>query len=290
MYRKIENISVVYHNKDIDGITSGALLKQAYPHAKLHGYDHSEPINFELEETVIFADIGFKIDQMYNLSKSHNIIWIDHHVSSYDKYKKKVKEVGYEFCEIIYDNTHAACVNVFNWLYPDKYIPTALQLISDYDIHKNFRSEEWYEETLPFQFGMRAICNTVDTFPIDELFNEEFMYALIDKGNTIVYYQNTVNELACRKNSFDIEFHGYRAVCLNIADGNLDTFKSVYNQDDYDMVMTFYFDGGKWHIYMYTDKDDVNCSEIAVANGGGGHIKAAGFEIHNINWLLDLKK
>ena len=80
------DISIVYHNKDFDGICSGALLKDYFPKASLHGYDHNMPIDFELKKNIIFADIGFKIDKMYELSKEHNIIWIDHHVSKYNEY------------------------------------------------------------------------------------------------------------------------------------------------------------------------------------------------------------
>lgn len=284
--REIKNLLIIFHSKDLDGITSGALLKQAYPNARLQGYDHSEPIDFEMAENVIFADIGFKIDQMYELSKTSNIIWIDHHISALNKYKEMVEEKGHEFCEIHFNQSQAACANVFNWLYPDTKIPLGLQLLSDFDIHKNFRSKEWYKVVLPFQFGMRSICNSVDTYPMDIFTDDDYVYSLVEKGEIIVEYQNTANELACRKNSFELEFQGHKAVCLNIAGGNLSTFDSVYDSTKHDMVMTFYFDSKLWHVSMYTESETVDCSEIARQNGGGGHKKAAGFEIENINDLL----
>ena len=47
----------------------------------------------------------------------------------------------------------------------------------------------------------------------------------------------------------------------------------------YDICMPFYYNGKKhaWSHSLYTNKDDVDCSYIAKALGGGGHQKAAGF-------------
>jgi len=48
-------------------------------------------------------------------------------------------------------------------------------------------------------------------------------------------------------------------------------------------MMPFQFDGKKWTISLYTTKDEIDCSVIAKSNGGGGHKKAAGFQVEDIS-------
>ena len=96
-------------------------------------------------------------------------------------------------------------------------------------------------------------------------------------------YQAQVNQLQCKKASFEAEFNGLKAICLNGGGFNSDVFKSVYDESKHDIMIPFQFDGTKWTISLYTSKDEVDCSAIAKVNGGGGHKKAAGFQVNNIS-------
>ncbi len=47
----------VYHNRDLDGFTSGAIIKLKYPDAKMVGYDYGQPFEQEVTgEPIIMAD------------------------------------------------------------------------------------------------------------------------------------------------------------------------------------------------------------------------------------------
>jgi len=44
-------------------------------------------------------------------------------------------------------------------------------------------------------------------------------------------------------------------------------------------MIPFVFTGKHWTFSLYTTKDEVDCSVIAKSKGGGGHKKAAGFQL-----------
>lgn len=63
-------------------------------------------------------------------------------------------------------------------------------------------------EILPFQFGMRLHCNSVDSFPVDVFENENLIKQIINEGLIILKHQTQINELQCKKASFEAEFNG----------------------------------------------------------------------------------
>jgi len=61
------NIIVYYHNKDMDGYTSGAILKYKYPKAELIGWDYVDEVpDSEMlrNKEVILIDITFPIKDL----------------------------------------------------------------------------------------------------------------------------------------------------------------------------------------------------------------------------------
>lgn len=275
----------VYHNRDLDGFTSGAIIKLKYPDAKMVGYDYGLPFEQEITgEPIIMADVSLPMKTMVKIAQLSNwqLTWIDHHISAINDYKEFVGD-GESFCNAILENGIAACEGTWKHLFPEKQMPLAVKLLGEYDTWRNSDKQRWENEILPFQFGMRLYCNSVDSFPIEVFENEELVKQIIHEGLTVLKYQSQVNELQCKKASFETEFNGLRAICLNGGGFNSDVFKSIYDESKHDIMMPFQFDGKKWTISLYTTKDEVDCSVIAKANGGGGHKKAAGFQVEDIS-------
>lgn len=274
----------IYHSRDLDGFTSGAIIKRKYPEAKIVGYDYGEPFEQEVNgESIIMADVSFPMKTMFNVSQlSRQFTWIDHHISAIKDYKEFVGN-GEGFCNAVLENGIAACEGTWKHLFPDVEMPLAVRLLGEYDTWRNQDKDRWENEILPFQFGMRQHCNSAETFPIEVFENEQLVRDIISQGVIILKYQAQVNQMQCKKASFETEFNGLRAICLNGSSFNSDVFKSVYDEDKHDIMMPFQFDGTKWVISLYTTKDDVDCSVIAKANGGGGHKKAAGFQVEDIS-------
>ncbi len=42
----------IYHSADLDGFTSGAIIKRKYPNAKMIGYDYGNPFAMDSEDSL----------------------------------------------------------------------------------------------------------------------------------------------------------------------------------------------------------------------------------------------
>jgi hypothetical protein len=61
----------------------------------------------------------------------------------------------------------------------------------------------------------------------------------------------------------------------------------IYNPKKHDMILTYYYNGKCWCYGFYTDSKnhpEIDCSQIAIKYGGGGHKGAAGA---TLNYLLE---
>lgn len=280
----------IYHNKDLDGYCSGAIVKKKYPEAEMIGYDYGQPFELTTEQMgqpIIMVDVSLPMKTMEKVAQLSNwqLIWIDHHASAIKEYNEFVGE-GESFCKAFLKDGEAACEGVWQYLFPGEEMPLAVRLLGEYDTWRNQDALKWDNEILPFQFGMRIICNSEENFPQEILSNtqsaKEFVWKMTDAGVMILKYQASQNERAC-KSAFEQEFEGLRAICLNGGGFNSDVFKSVYNESKHDVMMPFVFSKDHWTISLYTTKDNIDCSVIAKKMGGGGHRKAAGFQINNIS-------
>ena len=163
--------------------------------------------------------------------------------------------------------------------------------MGEYDTWRNADKVKWDSRILPFQFGMRSICNSPETFPNylfypDMISEDKDIERIISFGQTILAYIFKTNQTLCRRGAFEADFMGYNVICLNASGVNSDTFYTVYDESKHDIMMPFFFDGKRWVFSLYTTKDNVDCSMIALQNGGGGHKKAAGFESDTLDILV----
>ncbi len=277
----------IYHSRDLDGYASGAIVKRKYPDAKLIGFDYGQELPWDkipLGEAVIMVDVSLPMEQMEKLAErtGWRLRWIDHHISAINEYKAYTE--GKEtFMQTVLQNGIAACEIAWEHLFPNQNMPHAILLLGMYDTFRKENKAMFDDFVMPFQFGMRQICNSPETFPsallspYDE--KENPLYAeVIKSGKTILQYQALQNESKCRR-SFEIEFDGYRAICLNDTGFNSQVFKSVYDESKHDIMIMFAFDGKTklWIFSIYTEKD-IDCSVMAKKRGGGGHAKACGFQ------------
>lgn len=286
---------LIYHNRDLDGFCSGAIMQKKYPFADARGYDYGQPLSLPILREVIMADVSLPMPSMMEVAKTSNgrFTWIDHHKSAIKDYEKLVADLNHNntgeeiqpFKAILFEGL-AACELTWGHLYSTR-TPLAVTLLGEYDTWRNQDKERWENEILPFQFGMRLICNSLETFPAEllEEGQEAKVQEIIEKGKTILAYQRQVNEFQCKR-AFEIEFEGLRAICIN-AYGNSDVFKSVYDENKHDLMIMFQWIGNTWSVTLYSTKESVDCSVLAKAKGGGGHRGAAGFKMNDIKSIIN---
>ena len=278
----------IYHNKDLDGYCSGAIVKLKYPDAQMIGYDYSEELDIvhliRKGEPVVMIDVSLPMMQMLWLATwSHNqLTWIDHHKTAINEYMNFIEDSGVDFLEPVLEVGIAACEIAWKHYFPGTEIPKAVELLGMYDTWRNEDKGKWELIIMPFQYGMRNICNSPENFPLYLLTSKvrEGTIEIIRQGEQILNYQKMQNTRAC-KHAFVVNYYGYRVLALNIGGANSTAFDSVYDPNLHDILCPFYFTGTQWVFSLFSLKD-IDVSVIAKANGGGGHKQAAGFQKKNL--------
>lgn len=295
----------IHHNKDMDGYSSGAIVKHRYPDAKLIGWDYKDPIP-DLEplagEEVVMIDITFPVEKIEELSKiCKHLTIIDHHISFKKDYCKYFNiESGNDSLEFedirpglryVYKLGVAACEIGWGYLFPEVPIPYAITLIGRYDTWRQ-NEGDWEGQTLPFKYFMYSTCNSAQTFP-EWLFDPEasskfLMYECITTGRAIMEYQRRMDESSTRNFSFEkIVYGGLKALCLNMAFFSSEVLRTRYDKEIHDIMIGFTFTGEKWSVSLRSDKPEVDVSVLAKLRGGGGHKGAAGFETKEFDKIFE---
>jgi len=264
-----------YHNADLDGRCSAAIVRKKYPKCEMVGINYGDKFPWDIleeGEQVIMVDFHLQpFDDMVRLSLKHHLTWIDHHISArldYEnpKYSKFVANV-------VVDINYAACELAWRYYFPQKAIPKGVKLLGRYDVF-----DLDVPQTLPFQYGMR-MYNDIEpeSFVWDLVFSGQriFLEDTIKNGNLVLKYQEAENEKFIRGYGIETEFEGVPAIVIN-GRANSQMFEGV-NEEDYPLWITFIRTKNKhWTVTLFSKTIDV--SIIAKKYGGGGHVGAAGFQ------------
>jgi oligoribonuclease NrnB/cAMP/cGMP phosphodiesterase (DHH superfamily) len=307
----------IYHSKDLDGLTSGAVI---YSHQKAYGedcilvpYDFGEKLDtrrFKGKSTIMI-DVSMEMDRMEMLSvNAMEFLWLDHHLSAYNKLKKYCLEKNYTVTEIEYNSLITRIeVKEMNLIYfyssrlsgceiastlcaknLTKNSREVITILGQYDTWRDVEEKKfaydknWNEVVMPVQYFMRTCKSPVEVYEVLKLvdsYRDDFeLKDIITQGKSIFKYQNNINESQAKK-YFEFEFEGLNVIALNTHFFNSNTFEGLYHPDIHDAMMPFVFDGpkGVWVFSLYTTKDDVDLLSVATKFGGGGHAKACGFSI-----------
>lgn len=267
---------IIYHSGDPDGKCSGAYLKYKFPQAKLLPYNYGE--NFPWGEVkgqeVFLVDLSLSINELIHLSNISNLIWIDHHKSIINIAKKNkfnppgLRKIGKAACELVWEFIESKPV-----LFP-------IYLIGRKDVSDN----NAHSDVIPFDYGLKTIDynplntegmkNWIKIFSNDSFFINEIIY----KGKIICDYKIKESIILSEILSFETLLNGKRAIAMNQQPASFDLFSPVWNSQKYDIMIVFAMLPNKsWKISLYTDKENVDVSEIAKLYNGGGHKHAAGF-------------
>jgi len=139
--------------------------------------------------------------------------------------------------------------------FPEKEIPKVVRLLGRYDVWDHSNSD-----VLPFQYGIRLNV----TYPKNQDLwksyfevsdNIDIIQKTIEKGKIILEYQKQENEKYAKSCAFEIEFEGYRAICVNKLMANSQLFDSVWDPNRHDLMIQFGIrKNGIWTMSFYTKK------------------------------------
>ena len=270
-----------FFHDDLDGHCAGAIVKYNHKSCDMFIIDYDKKFPFDIIEKnekiwlVDFTPQGpGEFKKLYNLVGFDNLIWIDHHQTAI----KKVEEQGIKEVKGIRADTYPSA-SLLTWdFFQRKTIPDALKAINAWDTwtHKDDPS------ILNFINGMSSYeTNPENSIWLDLLYdNKSNLFKKISKeGETISRTRKINNKNYIEKYGFeaqfkDPEFKDYKCFACNTK-GSSKTFDSIIK--NYDIVITFIFNGEVYIISLYTEKD-IKVNKIALKFGGGGHPQAAGFE------------
>ena len=280
----------IYHKKDLDGWCSGAVMRMKYPDIKLIGWDYGMPTpDTPAGESVVVADVSFPMDDMADMAaRSGDMTWIDHHVSAMDAADETFGG-NTPFTSVLPpredDGTvakKAACELSWEYHYPGRPMPRAVQLLGRYDVFRDKDMPGWNEEVLPFQMGMKAICDSPESFPLKLLEEDTEVDDVIRMGIIILAFVNKENKRISKHRAYELDFVGLRVIAMNSSAFSSAIFDGRYDPSMHDAMMCYcYNKDGHWDVSIYSDKPEIDVSGIAVERGGGGHRGAAGFRMSN---------
>lgn len=274
-----------FYHDDMDGRCAAAIVKLAHPECELL------PINYGQEfpwhglspdgEFVYMVDFALQpFDLMERLSGLCELVWIDHHVSAIDA----ARERGFLCAGQMLEVGRAGCELAWEYFNGQKPVPRAVRLVGRYDV--------WDHAALPgtmeFQYGLRAYnmdprtmmpmwTQLLDGGPVDEV---------IWEGRAILRYVDVDAAEYVRAHAFETRLDGARCIAMNRGHINSNFFKTAFDPERHDAMLSFVWRDGQWTVSLYTDKAGVDVSVIAKAYGGGGHKKAAGFQCRELPFAL----
>lgn len=267
----------IYHVADHDGKGSAAVVKRFYNDVEFIGLNHDMEIPYEEIEKhnqIIVCDYALPVDYMFELSKTRDFTWIDHHASVIKEYDEKMQTGQYEPIKGIRRSGTAAIVLTWQYFYPDIEVPEGVKLLGLNDV---FDLRDKRVRSFEFAFQSMGINRPQDEIWV-KLFNNELDIAsVVEKGDAILSWIKIRNYRLVRSIAFESEINGLKCICANMPQGYSDFFDSLDNVLDYDIRINFFMNKkNTWNLSLYTYKEGVDVAAIATSMGGGGHTKAAG--------------
>lgn len=275
---------IVFHHNDLDGQCAGAIVRWRYAEKDICfvevDYNKQIPLDrIGIDEQVMILDFSFPEEVMQEVfAMTTDVIWIDHHKTvehkDYGRQLAGIRDAGIG---------KAACELTWEFFFPDKALPRAVQLIGDRDTW----SWKYGSETAYFNEGMK-LTQAQPTWPgwrpLLVLDSRKDVREISQVGATCLRYRSARCSSMLKHYGYEAEVAGHKALCLNFYGFGSETFGD--NAATYDILAAYVHDGEKFVVSLYTERAHIDVSKYALAQGGGGHRQAAGFTCQTLPWLV----
>lgn len=270
-----------FHSADLDGHCSGEIVLARHPECVMFGINYGDPFPWGLiepGETVFMVDFSLQpFEDMERLNALCCLEWIDHHKTAIEG---RDASLARDLFHGVQEVGMGACALVWDYVFPNRTMPYGIHLLAMYDV---WRHED--ANCLPFQYGMRL----EDSSPGAPVWSRVFSGDLADiilRGETVLEYERKQSAAYAQACAFETDFMGLRCVAMNRMLTNSKAFDAVLDPDRHDAMLTFGFRKGRWTCSLYSAREDVDVSAVALQLGGGGHKGAAGFQCAELPFEL----
>lgn len=258
----------ITHN-DMDGAGCAILIKKCFEqvhtaYLNYHEVDEYLKENYKMYDKIIITDVSASLGVIESLKNKCNLTLIDHHKTSVSLKK---------FHFTIHEMDKSATKLTYEWLLNEGHDVSAYEgmvdCINDYDIWLMQRADSLTMNILFTLLGIGRFVNRFVDNPSDQFTDYEDLYLTIEKENQDKYIQQASNSA-----SFFRDNEGRQAAVLFAERYNSELGNHLVVEENLDYVILINAQKDKVSL---RSRADIDVSEIAVKNGGGGHKNASGF-------------
>jgi oligoribonuclease NrnB/cAMP/cGMP phosphodiesterase (DHH superfamily) len=276
----------LYHSEDLDGIASAAIFLSAYPYGTVIGIEYGKPVPYQLlkkAETLFICDYCINpISKLFSFADMHDVdvVWIDHHATAIDDYEKYLEQnEGVAPIKGLRQRTgKAACELTWEFIYPNKPMPKAIELLGKYD---TWRFEPG-DGKLEFEYAVSSLGLTPEDIIWDALLGErkDIVQKMKVQGHHILRSVVKRDTDIVKKYGFIVDVDGINVLAVN----ELYLSSLVFGTDavpgDVDVLLFYGYTGSGIKFSMRSRANSsIDVGELAKKLGGGGHMHASGFFI-----------
>jgi oligoribonuclease NrnB/cAMP/cGMP phosphodiesterase (DHH superfamily) len=277
---------ILIHHNDLDGRCAAAIVLRKHPSAETIEMKYGDAIPWEKLEGQDVWIVDFCLqpfEEMVKLQEvAKSITWIDHHKSALEQ------AANADFmCNGVQEEGRAGCELAWAYCFDGKPEPRAVTLLGRFDVWDHADPE-----VLPFQFGMLAAPDSTPTAKAwKRLLDDDgaVVDLVLHHGPVVRQYQENISREKAESSSFEMEFEGKRAICMNGAGKGSLAFDSVFDPKRHDIMLNFGWHGSSWTVSLYSRDGKPDVSKICAAHGGGGHPGAGGFQCAKLPFELPTK-
>ena len=271
---------LIYHGNCRDGFGSRFAFWMKYGENMEYvpaSYGRECNVDFSNRD-VFFADFSFDPDKMIEIkNKAKSLIIIDHHVSA-ERKLANLKGVAYD--EFVYDVNHSGAYLSWKYLFGDKNIPNLINCIEDYDIWRHSIKDSGkillYVDSFDYSEELWKTFIT-DLEPDSEKYND-----ILLQGSAIERFKNmTLNKLLPKEHKLMIG--GFEVPAINSSWGFSELCGKICIDKPFAAV--YYWDVDRYVFSLRSDENGEDVTKIASIYGGGGHKRASGFSVPNLEKL-----
>ncbi len=295
----MNNYVIIHHSKDLDGYGSAVLVLKYLinnfniekKHIKTfpvdyNSYNFNNIIKHINKDTIVYVlDFCLKEHEMNNICEiCQKLIFCDHHIKS----KDIIDNLNYENIEKIFNfenEKYSACGLIYEYLFKENFENNYLvESINNSDIWKF--NKDYFKPIISF------ICSLTwkdydllrklifDKTLYDQLFTKEQMFVL---GKTFsISYEKYIESLISGESGFITTYNNHKCFVINNTNGSINSEmlnKALYKYN-LDIAIS-YSDILKTEMKRVFSlrSIEIDVCEIASKFGGGGHVKASGFDM-----------
>ena len=270
---------VIYHADCTDGFGAAySAWKLLGNRAEYYSCKHGSPPPDVKDKIVAILDFSFSNAVTKKMIEdAAGLIVIDHH-------KSAMVEL-HDISSTLFDMKHSGARLAWDFFHPGKEAPKFIDYIEDRDL--------WNWE-LPYSKEFSAAFDMVPfEFEEFEKFEDDSVFDdAVKRGSYVLAYSKTVVKKVCEKASLRV-YKGMKVLVVNSSHWISEIGARLAPDCDFATIWYYDHDDRMIKVSLRSFHDAVDVSEIAKDFGGGGHKKAAGFQLNgelNVDDIFDIKE